>query len=399
MTLTTDSNARRLRLAAGFIVAVHLAACGGGGSGGTDSGTGSTDGQALFASGVVHGLGTIAVNGASFDDSAATVTGDDGQPLDSGALQLGMVVDVQATSATGTAPAPASAIRVRSEIEGPVAAIDAAAGSLTVLGQRVSVNEATVFDSELGGGLAQLRANDIVEVYGFRGADGIVVATRIEREDRDEDDYKLRGVISGLDTAARRLRIGGLEISYAGATTLPAILADGQQVRVELHPTPDAGGIWQASEITSVAAAPAAATAIKAELEGLITTFASAASFEVNGVPVDASAVTTLPAGLALGQRVEVEGAFVDGVLRARHVEIEDERGDDDEGLEIDGSIDSIDTAARTFVVRGVTVAYGAARFEDGSAASLAVGVRVDVQGRLGSDGSTIEATEIEFDD
>ncbi len=385
---------RALRIAAAAALTVHLAACGGGG--GTNDNTATPAGQSVYASGVVHGVGTLAVNGASFDDSAAAVTGDDGQPLAREALQLGMVVGVQASAAAATAPAQASAVAVRSEIEGPVSAVDAAAGTLTALGQRVTVNADTVLS--LGaGGLAALRVGDIVEVYGFRAADGGVLATRIEREDRDEDDYKLRGTVSGLDTAARRLSIGGLPISYAGATRLPATLADGQQVRVELRTAPDSNGVWQATEITGSAAAPAAANGLRAELEGLITAFTSAVAFSVDGVTVDASAATRVPAGLALGQRVEVEGVLADGVLHAREVEIERDRGDD-EGLEIEGRIEAIDRAAQTFVVRGLNVAWGAARFEGGGAAGLAVGVRVEVEGRLAADGSTITASQVEFD-
>ncbi|MFT3664926.1 DUF5666 domain-containing protein [Piscinibacter sp.] len=386
---------RGVRIAAGLTLAACLAACGGGGGSANDNA--APAGQGVFTSGVVHGVGTLAVNGASFDDSAAAVSGDDGRPLAREAVQLGMVVSVQAAAASASAPAPASAVAVRSEIEGPVSAVDAAAGTLTALGQRVTVDANTVLS--LGaGGLAALRVGDIVEVYGFRAADGNVLATRIEREDADEDDYKLRGTISGLDTAARRLTIGGLPISYTSATRLPATLADGQQVRVELRTRPDAQGVWQATEITLAAVAPATASGLRAELEGLITAFTSAAAFSVDGVTIDASAATRVPAGLALGRRVEVEGVLANGVLHAREVEIEDDR-DDDEGLEIEGRIEALDSAAQTFVVRGMRVAWGAARFEGGGAAGLAVGVRVEVEGRLAADGSSIEASKVEFDD
>ena len=137
---------------------------------------------------------------------------------------------------------------------------------------------------------------------------------------------------------------------------------------------------------------------MNAELEGYISAFASSTRFAVNGVDVDASGAARLPAGLALGRRVEVEGVLVNGTLVAREVELEDDDDRDGGGLEIEGRITSV--AAGGFVVRGVTVGYDAAtRFKGGTPAQLAVGVKVEVQGSLSPDGATLLATEIEFDD
>ena len=106
-----------------------------------------------------------------------------------------------------------------------------------------------------------------------------------------------------------------------------------------------------------------------------------------------------LPAGLALGQRVEVKGVLTNGQITAREVELEDDDGGvDDGGFEIEGAITQIDTAARTFTVRGVVVNFANARFEDGTAANLVVGVKVDVKGQLASNGTVVVAQEVEFD-
>jgi hypothetical protein len=60
----------------------------------------------------------------------------------------------------------------------------------------------------------------------------------------------------------------------------------------------------------------------------------------------------------------------------------------------------AVDLAARTIVVRGVTVNIGRSdlRYDNGSAALLAVGRRVQVRGVLGADRRTVEATRIRFD-
>lgn len=405
---TSFQFSRRTLLAGGTAAAaLSLLGCGGGsdfagvGSGGTGS----------FSSGPIRGFGSIVVGGVHYDETAAQIVGDGGGALASGDLRLGMVVEVSgsevATGADGKRRATATAVGVRSEIEGPVSAIDLAQGRLTVLGQQVQVTASTVFDDDLRGGLASLRVGQIVEIYGLQQADGSYTATRIDDED-DARWYKLRGLVSGLDAAAQTFRIGTTVVSYAEVAAAAPGLADGRYVRVELHTTVGAGGVWRAAKIqvqgAGVGLPPDGdAAGAKVEIEGYITAFTSSVRFSVSGVPVDASGVTRLPAGLALGQRVEVEGVLANAVLIAREVELEDDDDDDDGDrggeFEVEGRITQLDTARQTFVVRGITVDYSQARFEDGTAEQLAVGVKVEVEGRLAADGTTLLATEIEFDD
>lgn len=400
----TSPTRRRLLAGGAASAALALFGCGGGG-GDSMAGVGS-GGTGSFASGPIHGFGSIIVGGVRYDDSGARIATDAGAAASSADLRLGMVVevnggDIATDPATGQRRAVASTIGVRSEIEGPISAIDPAAGTLAVLGQQVRVTPATVFDDDLRGGLASLRVGQMVEIYGLMNAAGQYTATRIDDED-DARRYKLRGPVSGLDTAARTFRIGAAVISYAGLGTPPAGLANGQYARVELHTVPDAAGVWAATRLqatpTSAGSLPATGR-VNAELEGYITAFTSSARFAVNGVDVDASGAARLPAGLALGRRVEVEGVLEGGVLIAREVELEDDDGESD-GIEIEGRIASVAPAANTFVLRGVTVGYDAAtRFEGGTPAQLAVGVKVEVKGRLSPDGATLLASEVEFDD
>ncbi|TXH30281.1 MAG: hypothetical protein E6Q94_09945 [Burkholderiaceae bacterium] len=378
----------------------------GGGGGGGDSlaGVGS-GGTGSFASGPIRGSGPIIVGGVRYDDSAARIATDAGATASSADLRLGMMVEVNggdiATDAlTGQRRAAASTISVRSEVEGPIQSIDLASGTLAVLGQQVRVTPTTVFDDDLRGGLASLHVGQVVEIYGLLTAAGQYTATRIDDED-DARHYKLRGPVSGLDTTARTLRIGTATVSYAGLGTPPAGLANGQYARVELALTPSPTGVWTATRLqttpTGTGSLPTTGR-MNAELEGYITAFTSSTRFAVNGVDVDAGSTARLPAGLALGRRVEVEGMLVNGTLVAHEVELEDDNDRDDDGLEIEGRITSV--AAGSFVVRGVTVGYNAAtRFKDGTPAQLTVGVKVEVQGNLSPDGATLLATEIEFDD
>ena len=126
----------------------------------------------------------------------------------------------------------------------------------------------------------------------------------------------------------------------------------------------------------------------------------SATSFSVNGTPVDARNARFEGAAVALGARVEVEGTLRGGVLVAREVKVEDENDEEDEEFEVEGSIVVIDRVARTFVVREVTVSYaGGVDFRGGTAADLAVGVKVEARGRLSADGTRLDAERIEFKD
>ena len=148
---------RRSLLAASAATALlMLPGCGGGGDGGS-AGVG-TGGTGSFTSGPIRGFGSIVVNGVRYDDAAAQVVGDGGAALARSDLRLGMVVDVSgsdvSTATDGRRSATATSIGVRSEIEGPVSAINAAAGTLTVLGQLVQITPTTVFDHDLRGGPA-----------------------------------------------------------------------------------------------------------------------------------------------------------------------------------------------------------------------------------------------------
>ena len=402
-THPTSPTRRRLLATGAASAALALFGCGGGG-GDSLAGVGS-GGTGSFASGPIRGFGSIIVGGVRYDDSAARIATDAGATASSADLRLGMMVEVNggdiATDAlTGQRRAAASTISVRSEFEGPIQAIDLANGTLAVLGQQVRVTPTTVFDDDLRGGLASLRVGQVVEIYGLLTAAGQYTATRIDDED-DARHYKLRGPVSGLDTTARTLRIGTAAVSYAGLGTPPAGLANGQYARVELALTPSPTGVWTATRLqttpTGTGSLPTTGR-MNAELEGYITAFTSSTRFAVNGVDVDAGSTARLPAGLALGRRVEVEGMLVNGTLVAHEVELEDDNDRDDDGLEIEGRITSV--AAGSFVVRGVTVGYNAAtRFKDGTPAQLTVGVKVEVQGNLSPDGATLLATEIEFDD
>jgi len=379
-------------------------ACGGGGD---TVGTGGTGAPLSFSSGRIAGFGSVIVNGVRFDDSTATITDDDDVVHVRGDLKLGMTVDVDAgaistDTTAGTSSATATAIQFGSQIKGAIESIDTAAGTLHVLGQTVSVDATTVFDG-VANGLAGLQPGNLVEIFAFfDSASGTYQATRIELK-TTLSEFKLRGLVANLDTTAKTFTIGGATISYAGiaSTDLPA-LANGLLVRVKLQTTA-LGGVWSATKIRT--AAQAIQDHAEAEVEGVVTDFTSLASFKVNGVAVDASGSGVVfhdgtGAEVANGVRIEVEGTMQSGVLVATKVELKQSGdGGHDAEVELHGSLDSVDLANSSFVLRGVTVTFdGNTRFDDGVAANLVVGANVEVEGTLVSGGNTVVATRIKFE-
>jgi hypothetical protein len=283
--------------------------------------------------------------------------------------------------------------------------VDTASSQVRVLGQTVTVDADTVLEGLAS--LAAVRAGDIVEVYAFFDpTSGAYAATRVERES-SPPTYKLRGPITRLDTAARAFAIGGATLSYAEVPTgeLPG-LAEGVTARVELRTVPE-DGRWVATRVSTPL--PAIPESVATELEGFITDFESLARFRVDGAIVDASGPgVEFERGngsqLGNGVQIEVQGRMRGGVLVAERVEIR--RGNSGNGgppeerqeYRVTARIESADVAARTFVVRGITVTFdGATRFDRGGPSDLRGGVEVEVRGTLVG-GDQLRAERIRFE-
>jgi hypothetical protein len=380
---------------AAVLAATLMAACGGGGSSGADGGTAEA-----FAAGPISGFGSVIVNGVRFDDSSASIQDDDGVRGSSDDLKLGTMVEIESGRIDdSTGRAKALRIHFGSEIVGPVESVDTAAGSFVVMGQTVEVRPETVFDDSLGGGLSALTAGLVVEVHAlFDAASGHYIATRIE-DKASALTFKLRGVVSALDTTAKTFEIGGELISYANinAADLPALFGDGLRVRVRVQTTQVAGA-WVAVSIR--AGVRRMDDHDDARLRGTVTAWTDATHFQVNGIAVDASGARIDNGPVAMGDRVEVRGAARDGTVIATRVKVLNGNDDEVRGIELHGTVSELDTEAKTFLLRGVKVSYGGTViFKDGSAAQLANGVALEVKGVLSADATTLTAVIIEFED
>ncbi|MDO9091873.1 MAG: DUF5666 domain-containing protein [Rubrivivax sp.] len=393
---------RRTLFTAGLALASSavLVACGGGGDTSTAPSTGSTSQASSYAQGPITGFGSVFVGGVRYDDSAAAVEDDDGNTMSRSMLKLGMVVEVDAGRIDRLA-STALALRIRwsSEVVGPVGTVDPLASTVQVLGQTVLVTSSTLFDETLMGGLSALTPGTVVEVYGLLDpSNGRIVATRIEAED-SASAYKVRGQITNLDSTAKTFTINGLPISYTNLPggLVPPGLVNGQYVRVRLQTTQVAGA-WVATGIRGGLRVPQADR--DSHVEGIVTSFTSTSTFQVNGLAVDASNARFPDGtdGVRLGARVEVEGVVVNGVIVASKVEIEERRIPGPRQWELRGEVGRLNTTDKTFALRGLTVWYGGTvDYRDGSETRLSNGARVEVKGVLAADRTRLEAKRIEF--
>jgi hypothetical protein len=120
-------------------------------------------------------------------------------------------------------------------------------------------------------------------------------------------------------------------------------------------------------------------------------------SFSVNGIPVDASRANfvTSQTSLAPGVFASVQGRMAGGTLIATQVTLLTQSDIDARVFQVTGAVSGWNATAKTFTVRNVEVDYSAAAFVNGTAAGLANGVAVRVEGTPSVDGSQIRATQI----
>lgn len=394
---------RRVESGLVLLLAILATGCGGGGSDGSNTIAGIDRGGIQIAQGPISGFGSVIVNGVHYSTNGATISVDD-QPGVESDLRVGQVVRIEATlDATGTSGV-AKSVTFDDDVEGPIQAVNLPASRLVVLGQTVQVSAATSFgDSVVPRSLEGLRIGDRVEVSGLVGAGGVIAATRIERKSA-AGSFEVKGVAGSVDTATRRLSINQLVVDYAAAQL--SGFSGGQPANgdlIEADGTLNASGALVATRLERRSASLSGTTSDKAEIEGLVTRFASAADFDVAGQRVTTTATTTYEGGsaadLRLDASIEVAGGFdASGRIVAQKIEISR-----DSDLELSGRVDSVNVSANALTVLGQAVRTTTqTRFEDKSTADLQrfsladlrAGDFVEVRGYR--DGAVIVATLLE---
>jgi hypothetical protein len=232
------------------------------------------------------------------------------------------------------------------------------------LGQTVFLTEDTVFEDDLNPAL--IVVDDVLEISGSFTADGDIVASYVEVSDNIDGDFEVHGTVGGLNEGNQTFRIQGLRVGFASAALEDFedgnVLSNGDKVEVEGSVFANDGTLiatrveYEGNDLDELRGDEADdVDEEEVEIEGFITSFVSAAEFEVNGQAVITNSETSFERcsadSLGLDVEVEVEGDLNEnGVLVADEVKCEVSPS-----TFITAAVDAVDVAAGTVTVLGVT--------------------------------------------
>lgn len=319
-----------------LVATALLVACGGGGGDTAGVGTGGTG---SFSVGTVTGFGSVFVNGVRYEDNGARLVDDDGTVkvlgTDDNPLRVGMVVEVTGSVDDSGTVRSATQITYGAEIKGPVTAVDAAAGTFSVFGITVRSTATTVYDNL--GGVAALATGNVVEVHGQPDTNGRIVATYVERE----------------------------------ATSAAAFVADDGEYRLR----------------GAVVGLSGSNPSYTFTLRGVAIRTNAATRFD--GTPTDGISIS-----VRLNPTPQGDGSYLAERLKVRSASYDD-RSSSTEG-EVEGYVSDFVDAASAFRVAGYPARLAlSVVFEDGAAADLKNGVRVEAKGAI--DNGVLVVTKLEF--
>ncbi|GMQ84410.1 MAG: hypothetical protein BMS9Abin06_1206 [Gammaproteobacteria bacterium] len=353
-------------LTTAMTLALGITACGGGG--GSGNSTASSVGTSSV--GVITGFGSVFVNGVEYETSGSNIQRD-GVSASESDLAVGMVVKVRGSD--DGVNGVALSIEANDEMEGIVLANNiapgATTGTLDIMGQTVTVNADTIFESEVAGinSIDQVAVNSIVEVSGFGDGNGNVTATRIEVKAADLAGYliehangiEVKGLIGTLDTGAMTFILGNMVVDYSGATLdISGSLADGLYVEVKSVAGIDSNGNLVASKVELENEGDAGHSGEQDEafeIRGLIATGFDGTAFILDGTRIIVDSGTELKdmgtSDLTTGTEVEVEGRFdANGDLLADEVSMEAEADSEISGTIASTSSTGVNTGSITLV-------------------------------------------------
>jgi hypothetical protein len=269
-------------------------------------------------------------------------------------------------------------------------------GSVIVNGVRFSTTGAAItIDDRTGASENELKVGQVVTIRGSFASDGSTgTATSITFSDNME------GPVSAKDEAAGTLVVLGQAVRVNGATVFddrfsPASLA-GVAIGsvVEVSGFPNAAGEIIASRIEPKAAGGTF------ELTGTVSSLdTTARRFNINSTVINYSSVTPSNGTLANGGCAEAKGTnFSGGALVATSVEVKSctAAGAANERGEIEGAITRFASATDFDVGAQRVTTTASTSYENGTAASLAANLIVEVEGTFSAAG-LLTATKVKI--
>lgn len=135
------------------------------------------------------------------------------------------------------------------EVEAFVDEVDASANSITLLGLNFTVNNSTRIrdkrDEVINFDISDIMIGDYLEIRAAEDETGSLVATRLERED-DDDDIILQGVVDSIDAANSVLVIQGVSIDFSSTLVAFEDISDLPITRQQFLNSIDIGSIVKA---------------------------------------------------------------------------------------------------------------------------------------------------------
>ncbi len=347
-------------------------------------------------SGVISNFGSVYINGVRYSTDDVSVQTDDDDFATEDDLDVGMQITLKGRSTFDGSINEALEIEYRVNAKGPISNISLAEQTLSVLGQSFSVDDNTVL---INTDFASLQTGDLVEVSALQINEQQWLATRIEKED-SISTYRLKGLVSNLDTANLIFNIANTSVNYANAEVEGA-LVDGAQVRIATRQD-IVDGVLEADKV-EVKNSSNDSDSGKVSVDGVIQSV-SVNQFMLSNQTIQWSDSTEFKGGdadqLAPQLRVKVRGVMVDEVLMADRVRI------DKPGIiKLEGAIESIDTDSQTIIVLGSTLIIDEfTQLKDDSEADvrrfsldlLSVGDWVEVKAFAGDNGLVVKKLERE---
>lgn len=289
--------------------------------------------QSSTVTGIITGFGSVFVDGVEYETGSSSISVD-GTSSTEDNLAIGMLVTLTGTVNADGSTGVANTISYSNELEGQVISNDYLTdGTLNIMGQTIKVDTETVFESKI---------NTITSV------DQIVAGNIIE--------------ISGYTTGTGTIYATRLEVKKASKE-----VSDEIEVKGIVSGLNDAAHTFTLGTLT-------------VDYSGVNITLA-------NDLYVEVKSTQELNGNTLVASQVELQGN--NGSL--------DHSGDENEEMEFEGIIVSVDAANSLFVVNGQTVYFNnQTEYEHGDARNLLADTRVKVEGTFDANGNLV-ADEIKF--
>jgi Domain of unknown function (DUF5666) len=275
----------------------------------------------VIAFGRITAFGSIFVDGTEYSIDHANISFN-GQPGAASELQVGQIVTVQAVQVVGDNKATAASVSFTADVIGPITRLDPAGRTMTVLGQTVRTDSATVFGPGIQADtLGGLQPGVMVGVSALEDASGTLSASRVDLL-TGSASLQVKGTVQALDVSAQTFKLNDLTVDYSGVH-VRGKLANGSTATVQSNESP-ARGVLYAAQVQVSNGMGGSGNEI-GRLEGFITSMTSDQVFTVAGQSVQTDANTKFVLhgqALAPNLSVTVQGAFnAAGTLLANKVE------------------------------------------------------------------------------